>query len=227
MNTLLSKTTREGKSLIWLDPTLIPTECISCVLAKWLLCTKPTDNAGLGIIIPKSSLITPSENSVEAWISTPKGPLGKDFNEIHLPVWYPSLNRNPELLEKIANAVNPFDIFPLVEFPEVIDYDSEREIAAHHSMLDRYRTRTRNLIYLNNKGPEEALKTLFGSFEAISRNGRMPRSLLITPGGTSVSYLITLLAGVFSGGIFITPEIETPFPKHRDIWGFAVFKKCE
>lgn len=225
LDDLLAKTTKEKGSLVWLDPTPLPIECLSCIIHKWLEAISPADNAGLGIVIPQSNSFTLSKSNFKAWISTSVGPLRKDLDENVLPVWYPSLNREPNFLEKITHALKPFDVFPIVEFPRVIDYDSEKEIAVHHSMLDRYRTRTRNLIYLNDRSPEEALKTLFGSFEAISRNGKMPRSLLVTPGGTSVSYLTTLLAGVFSGGIFVTPEVETPFPGSNDIWGFAVLKK--
>ena len=227
LDVLMSKMTKEKESLVWLDPTLLPTECLSCIICKWLDRTKASDNIGLGIVIPRSDRVMSSKNDFKVWVSTPSGPLRKDLEENHLPVWYPSLNREPRFLETITSVVKPFDVFPLVEFPEAINYISEREMAAHHSMLDRYRTRTRNLIYLNNRSPEEALKTLSESFEAISRNGKMPRSLLVTPGGTSVSYLITLLAGVFSRGTFITPEMETPFLGSKDMWGFAIFKKCE
>jgi hypothetical protein len=226
LDTLFLKSIKEGKSLLWLDPTLIPTECLGCTFAKWLKNTKPTDNISLGVVIPQSDIVSSVKNNFKAWVAMSRGPLKKEFEEIDLPVWYPSLNRKPEFFEKVTSAVKPFDVFPIVEFPRVIDYDSEKEIAAHHFILDRYRTRTRNLIYLNNKSPEEALKTLFGSFKAISRNGKMPRSLLVTPGGTSISYIITLLAGVFSDGTFITPEMETPFPKRMNIWGFAILKKA-
>lgn len=227
LDVLFQKMSKGGNALVWLDPTLMPIECVSYVISKWLDTTRPTDNIGLGIIIPESNNATSWTEDFEAWTSTPSGPLKKSLEANDLLVWYPSLNRSSKFLEKITTAIKPFDIFPIVEFPQVIDYTSEKEIAAHHSLLDSYRTRTRNLIYLNCKSPEEALKTLFESFEAISRNGKMPRSLLVTPGGTSVSYLTTLLAGVFSGGIFITPKMEIPYPELRGIWGFAIFKKCE
>jgi hypothetical protein len=227
LDALLSRAAKEGESLVWLDPTLVPTECLSSIFCKWLKNTKPTDNIGLGVIITQSDSAASSKNSFSIWVSSPTGPLKKEPEEIKLPVWYPSLGREPGFLERITSTAKPFDIFPIIEFPQIIDYDNEKEIAAHHSLLDSYRTRTRNLIYLNNRSPEEALRTLFASFEAVSVDGKMPRSLLVTPGGTSLSYLVTLLAAVFSDAIFITPENETPFPRCKDIWGFAIFKKCE
>jgi hypothetical protein len=223
----MSTMIRERNSLLWLDPTRIPTECLACVLAKWLRNTKPTDQISLGIMIPLS-IKTPHDNgNFKAWVPTPHGPLKKDFEDTELLIWYPSLDRAPKFLQEITNRIKPFDIFPIVEFPQIIDYGKEKKTTLHHQLLDQYRTRTRNFIYLNNKSPEEALKTLFGSFQAISHNGKMPRSLIITPGGEPVTYLVTLLAGIFAGGTFITLEAETPFAEPQGMWGFAVFKKCE
>jgi len=224
---VISRMAKESKSLLWLDPTMIPTECLASIFTNWLINTKSTTNLGLGIVIPSTENTKFKKDNYKAWTPTPSGILRKKFEEIKLPVWYPSLTREPECLKEIANAIKPFDILPVVEFPEIINYAAEREIALHYYMLDQYRTRTRNFIYLNNKSPAEALITLFGSFDAIPRTGKMPRSLVITPGGKPISYLVTLLAGVFAGGIFITPEMESPYPEARDTWGFAIFKKCE
>lgn len=224
---VMSEMIKKRRSLLWLTPTLIPTECLASIFTNWLNNAKPTANLGLGVVIPSTENPEAKKDHYRAWSPTSSGTLKKNEEEIDLPVWYPSLAREPCLLQKIADVIKPFDIFPLVEFPQIIDYTTEREIALHFSMLDQYRTRTRNLIYLNNKSPAEALKTLFGSFEAIPRSGKMPRTLVITPGGKSVSYLVTLLAGVFAGGIFITPERENPYSKALETWGFAIFKKCD
>lgn len=226
-DTLMSRMVKERRSLLWLDPTLIPTECLASIFTNWLHNTKPTRNLGLGIVIPSSGDTRYKKDNFRAWTPTSSGVLKKEFEEIELPVWYPSLAREPECLREIANAIALFDVFPIVEFPQIVDYTAEREIALHYYMLDQYRTRTRNFIYLNNKSPAEALITLFGSFDAIPRSGKMPRSLVITPGGKPVSYLVTLLAGVFAEGTFITPEMESPYSETRGTWGFAIFKKCE
>ena len=226
-NVVMSTMIKKRRSLLWLDPTLIPTECLASIFANWLHNTKSTTNLGLGIVIPSLENTRSKKDNFRAWVPTSSGFLRKEFEEIQLPVWYPSLAREPECLREIANTIKFFDIFPVVEFPQIIDYAAEREIPFHHYMLDQYRTRTRNFIYLNYNSPAAALITLFGSFEAIPRSGKMPRSLVITPGGKPISYLVTLLAGVFAGGIFITPEMESPYSEARDTWGFAIFKKCE
>lgn len=226
-DTAMSRMAKKSRSLLWLDPTFIPTECLASIFSKWLYDTKSTTNLGLGIVIPSSENTRSKNDSFRAWTPTSSGVLRKEFKEIELPVWYPSLAREPEFLREIAEAITFFDIFPVVEFPQVISYAAEKGIASHHYVLDQYRTRTRNFIYLNNNSLAEALITLFGSFQALPRSGKMPRSLVITPGGRSISYLVTLLAGVFAGGIFITPERESPYSKARNTWGFAIFKKCE
>lgn len=214
-------------SLLWLDPTQIPAECLASLFANWLRNVQSTNNTGLGIVIPSSDKTVLDGDSFRAWTLTSSGYLKREFREINLPVWYPSLPRKYRFLEEIAKAIEPFDIFPIVEFPQIIDYDDEKEIFLHHQLLDQYRTRTRNFIYLNNRSPEEALRTLHETFQVVPRSGKMPRSLVITPGGESISYLVTLLAGVLAEGTFITSEMEIPYSESRGTWGFAIFKKCE
>jgi len=223
----ISQISKEGSSLMWLDPTQIPTECLATIFSKWLRNTKPTDNLGLGLIVPSSDNAIPHKDNFGAWTPTSSSHLKRKFTEIKLPVWFPSLTRKPEFLEQVASTIMPFDVFPIVEFPQIISYAAEKEIALHYHVLDHHRTRTRNFVYLNNESPEEAMKTLYESFRVIPRNGKMPRSLVITPGGKPLSCLITLLAGVLAGGTFITPQMESPYSSGQDVWGFGIFKKCE
>jgi len=224
---VMAEMIKEGKSIFWLDPTLIPTECLASIFTTWLHKTKSTTNLGLGVIIPFSESTKFKTGNFKTWAPTSSRVLEKRVEEIKLPIWYPSLACDPQYLREIANSITFFDIFPVVEFPQIIDYAAEKEIAAHHYMLDQYRTRTRNFIYLNNNSPTEALITLFESFEAIPRGGKMPRSLVITPGGNPISYLVTLLAGVLAEGIFATAVGERPYSEARDTWGFAILKKVD
>lgn len=214
-------------SLLWLDPTQIPAECLASLFAHWLRNVQSTSNTGLGIVIPSSDKTVLDENSLRAWTLTSSGYLQREIREIDLPVWYPSLTRKCRFLEEIVKVIEPFDVFPIVEFPQIIDYDTEKEIFLHHQLLDQYRTRTRNFIYLNDGSPEEALRTLHETFQVVPRSGKMPRSLVITPGGRSMSYLVILLAGVLAEGTFITSEIEIPYSESQGTWGFAIFKKRE
>ena len=218
---------KRRRALIWVDPSLVPTECLACIICLWLEKVRPSDNVGLGIIIPDCEVINPVGKDLKAWVPSSSGPLIKDATSLKIPVWYPSLRRNHKLLEKISDTFKPIEIFPIVDFPRIIGYAAEKEIAIHHQMLDRYRTRTRNFIYLNSGSPEEGLDMLSKSLEAVSRDGKMPRSLLLTPGGTSISYLVSLIAGVLSDATFIIPDHEIPFHKSDRKLGFALMKKSE
>lgn len=226
-DSIIANSTRRKRALVWLDPTSVPTECLACIISLWLERVKPTDNVGLGIIIPDCETNNSTENALKAWVPSSSGPLLKNAVSLKIPVWYPSLRRKHKLLERISDMFTPIEIFPIVDFPRIIGYSAEKEVAIHHQMLDRYRTRTRNFIYLNSGSPEEGLEMLSSSFEAVSRDGKIPRSLLLTPGGTSISYMVTLIAGVLAGATFITTDFETPFQKSDKKFGFALMKKCE
>jgi hypothetical protein len=226
-DSVVTSCVKRKRGLVWINPTSVPVECLACIISLWMERVRSSDTVGLGFIIPDCETGNPSSKTLKAWVPSSSGPLSKVAGEIKIPVWYPSLRRDPDLLEKASEIFKPIEIFPIVDFPRIIGYTAEKEIATHHRMLDRYRTRTRNFIYLNNGSPEEGLKMLSGSFEAVSRDGRMPRTLLLTPGGSSISYLITLIAGVLAGATFIITESEVPFREFSKRIGFALMKKCE
>jgi len=229
LNVILSASAKNTNSMIWLDPAQIPTKCLATILTKWLWKVPITANIGLGLIISlsESDVSNVNKGDFEAWAGSIEGTIEKKISDITRPIWYPSLSRETRFLEAITEELEPFDIFPVVDFPKIIDYATERELAAHQHLLDHNRSRTRNFIYLNTESPEESLISLFESFQAIPRKGMTPRSLVITPGVASISYLISLLAGIFAEGIFITSRREIPCIKNENLWGFAVFKKSE
>ena len=226
LDTILDESVKSKRGLIWIDPTSVPTECLASIISLWLEKVRPTDNVGLGIAIPNCEINYSVEKALRVWAPSSSGPVVKDLDSLKIPVWYPSLGRNFASLQSISDQFTPIEIFPIVDFPRVISYSAEKELASHHQMLDRYRTRTRNFIYLNTVCPEEGLEMLSKSFEAVSRDGKVPRSLLLTPGGTSISYIVMLIAGVLARATFITPELEVPFHDSKQL-GFALIKKCE
>jgi hypothetical protein len=227
LDSVFADSVKRKRALIWIDPTSIPTECLTNIIRLWLEKVRPTDNVGLGMLIPQCETNYSQTKNVKAWIPSSSGSLIKDANSLKIPVWYPSLRRNKDSLQRISDMFTPIEIFPIVDFPRIIDYEAEKEITTHRLMLDRYRTRTRNFIYLNTGCPEEGFEMLSKSFEAVTRNGIMPRSLLLTPGGSSISYLVTLMSGVIAGATFITPDLEVPFYKSNKQLGFTLIKKCE
>ena len=76
----------KDNSLFWLDPTLIPVECLASIFAKWLWDTKPTRNLGLGMIIPSLDSFQSKESHFTAWTSTSSGSVQKKLAG-ELPIW--------------------------------------------------------------------------------------------------------------------------------------------
>ena len=210
-------------TLLWVDPTFMPTECLAQFISGWKNNSKATDKVGLAIIVSKGNTSEKAKSIFEPWrIEGSKLSWNEVVNE---PIWYPSLSRDAKTLFDAAAYLNPYDVFPLVEFSDWSVEWGERTVANHFSMLEQYRTRTRNLIYIDVSHPERAFLQFYGTLRALRQSGSIFQPV-ITPGGNATTFLATLLSGVLAEAYFLTPKEEIPINTVKDAEGVMVLRKC-
>jgi len=211
-------------TLIWLDPCKLKNECLAYFIFNWKQQIDATQNVALGIIVPKVNNPKDSKSPYKLWRIGSTGPL-YDIN-LDEPTWYPSLARDNDSLEKAAKELDPYDIFPLVEFPNVVIQPGERALTDHYSLLENYRTRTRNIINLDVSSPCHAFRQLYTTIRALPKFGPSIIQPVVTPGGTPNGYLTVLLAGVLAESCFFTPKDEIPMSSNNEIQGIIIVEKC-
>jgi hypothetical protein len=211
-------------TLLWLDPQLMATECLAAFVNSWKENSNATSKIALAILVPKGCTSQKAKVLFEPWrIEGSKLSYNSVLNE---PVWYPSLARNVKSLQDAAAYLHPYDVFPLVEFPEFLVEWGEETVANHYSMLEQFRTRTRNFIYIDMSHPDRAFLQFYATLNALRQSGTSVFQPVITPGGDITTFLITLLAGVLAGAYFLTPKVEIPINTKTDANGVMILRKC-
>lgn len=212
-----------GSVLIWLDPTKLTNEALGYIIYNWKQKIKATQNIAIGIIVPK---VTETETVDSEFFTWKINSTGARYDlSLENPVWYPSLERKSTALENAAAKLKPYDTFPLIEFPKIVTEYGEESLTNHAKLLEKYRTRTRNFIYLDVDSPCQAFNQLSGTFVSLPR-GRSFIQPVVTPGGNPKGYLSALLAGVISESYFFTPMQEIPMNSNNEIQGIIVLEKC-
>lgn len=211
-------------TLLWLDPCNLKNECLAFLIKHWQHNIDAKKNVAIGIPVPKNGSTQSDENQYNLWRMDATGPI---YNQkLEEPTWYPSLARKTECLEEAAHALNPYDVFPLVEFPKIVIESGEISLTDHYSLLENFRTRTRNFIYFDVSSPSHAFKQFFNTLQALPKYGSSLIQPVITPGGTSLGYLTALLAGILSDSYFYTPKDEIPMGSNNEIQGIMIVEKC-
>jgi hypothetical protein len=210
--------------LLWLDPCSLTNESLAYFIFNWKQQITATQKVAIAIIVPRGNTIQKPETEYELWRMDTSGPLYGI--QLENPTWYPSLERNRESLEKSADQLDPYDIFPLVEFPTIVTQSGEFSLTNHAFMLEKFRTRTRNFIYLDIFSPCQAFNQLCGTIGALPKFGASIIQPVITPGGNTNGYLTALLSGVIAESSFFTPKEEIPMPSNNEIQGIIILEKC-
>jgi hypothetical protein len=206
-----------------LDPTLLTIEKISQVIASWKVSKISHKNVVLSILVPKGTSKFNEKINFCLW----KNENASCIIKKHLinPIWYPSLNKNRQTLLKMIEDFQPYDVFPLIEFPSFATEMGENTLTNHSEMLEKTRTRTRNFIYFDIRHPKRAFNHFFGVIKAFPTLTTPIFSPVITPGGTNKGYLISLIAGVLSDSSFYTVQNEIPIPSNCEIEGIITLRK--
>jgi hypothetical protein len=215
------KTIGSAGSLIWFNPRHLPEGCIASIVRSWLATTSVSDNIGLGLMIPKEKA-SEMKGEIEFWEATSEGSVVRQGANQLTPVWYVSLSVQNAMLNQLAAGLKPIETFPLVEFPEAIIAESW---ASHSEILAELKVRTEDLIYLDSSHPEAAFVSISKSLEVIPRGGAFPKTPVITPDGTSRTYLIALVSGAIHDTIFESPPNRIPFPHESGIEGYLLLRR--
>jgi hypothetical protein len=209
--------------IIWIDPTLLSTEVIAQLIAAWKNSSVSSKNVVLSILIPKGETNQKIEGPFCLW-KIESCLINKNNNPANL-IWYPSLNRDPKVLLQSLEGIQPYDIFPLIEFPNFATQMGETTLTNHTIFLEKTRTRTRNFIYFDILHPQRAFQQFYGTLTTIPKLTSPVFHSAITPGGNCIGYLISLLSGVLTDSLFYTPETEIPIPSNLDIEGILTLRK--
>jgi hypothetical protein len=210
--------------LFWFDPTLLPTECIASFITNWKDHITKGKNIALGIVIPVGETNQKEDAAFELWRANAFGV--SNVPKLSSPIWwYPSLLRGRKALEDAAEDLKPYDIFPLLEFPNRSIQWGERTLTNHYQMLEKYRTRTRNIIYLDSLRPDQAFDQLYRTLNAKPTPNVSISLPVLTPGGSTNGFITTLLAGALTGSYFLTPRNEIPISSNEKTQGVMILRK--
>ena len=211
-------------TMLWLDPRFLRSECLASFIFTWKKLIRAAQNVALAIVIPKGKINNKNNIYYELWNVDISGP---SYNiTIKNPIWYPSLARDSKSLYNASQILNPYDTFPLVEFPEIATQMGEKALTNHAFLLEECRTRTRNFIFLDILHPERAFKQFIGTLEAIPKIGSAVFQPVITPGGSIRSYMIALISGVLTEAFFLTPKEESIINSNAEAEGIMILRKC-
>jgi hypothetical protein len=211
-------------TLLWIDPAGLPTECIASIVANWRDIAVGK-NIAIGIVIPEGDTLQKISEPYELWKADAFG--FAYASKSSTPVWwYPSLSRNSQSLEHACAELDPYDVFPLVEFPNRSIQWGERIVTDHYYMLEMSRTRTRNFIYLDSLCPDQAFNQFYGTLRAIPNPSSLISRPVLTPGGSTNGFMTTLIAGALTQAYFLTPKNEIPINSNAKTQGIMILRKC-
>jgi hypothetical protein len=211
--------------LFWFDPTNLPSECIASIIVNWKDHVTEGKNIALAIVIPEGETAQKVDTPFELWHADAFGV--SYLPKLSVPVWwYPALLRDSEALERAAENLNPYDVFPLLEFPNRTIQWGDRTLTNHCFMLEMSRTRTRNIIYLDSLCPDQAFDQLYQTLNAIPGPSVSISRPVLTPGGSINGFMTALLAGALTGSHFLTPKNEIPINSNKRTQGIMILRRC-
>lgn len=210
-------------TLLLLDPCMLTTECLSSLIMTWNKQATVAQKIALGIFVPDGKT-EQKEETYFLWRANISGPIYEE--SLEEPVWYPSLSRDSKSLVQASKKLNPYDIFPLIEFPEIAIQTGEKLLADQYTLLESNRTRTRHFIYLDISYPDQAFEQLHKTIKALPAFTSSVFQPVVTPGGTNSGFLTALLSGVLADSFFLTPKEEVPITSNKMLQGIMILRKC-
>jgi hypothetical protein len=197
--------------ICWLDPSGVPTKCLLGILAIWGREEFGAPSLSLGIRSFGGTAAPSQSEDFEFLRPSSTGVIPADSKDLENSVWYPSLARDPEILSRIANMLNPIEIFPLADHPIASAPDLQLAWTRHHQLLDGLRVRTERFIYLSERWPRLAFETLRSSLGAFGMVTNIPRTPVVTLGPGRQTFLASIAAAALTGSVVSAGVDEVVF----------------
>lgn len=210
--------------LLWLDPRSLKTECLASFIVNWKKRLPASKNVALAVVIPKGRIKNKDNPDYKIWKADVSGP--SFSSELTNPIWYPSLAIDAGSLEQASKILKPYDVFPLVEFPDIVIQMGEHTLTNHAALLEQCRARTRNFIYLDVQHPDRAFDQFYKTLKALPRLKSSVFQPVITPGGSNNCFLVSLLSGILADAYFLTPHEEILMYSNAENQGIMILRKC-
>ncbi len=208
--------------LAWIDTRNLTLECFSSIIYNWAKNTKNYKNFALciPILTKKVHLFGPT---FAFWSSGINGSVLK--RKPRHSIWYPSLEYDSPLLDVISKHLNPYDVYPILDFSDVITEYGDATLTNHSEVLENTRTRTRHFMIFNSNNPE----TEFNNFYSVLRTKQETVPLIFTPvispNGNTTNFLVSVIAGTLSDALFATPKNTIPIDSYDEQHGILVLRK--
>ena len=212
-----------SNTILWIDPRFIPTECLASMIFSWDNTLHPERNISIGIVVTQLKAEA-SQNNHYLWKPGLNG--AKRKKSPKNVIWYPSLQLDKTVLLKASQLIDPYDVYPVLDFSDSIMQPGDSDLTNHNYLLEATRTRTRHFIMFNPSHPERNFRDFYGTLSSTPRAGYISMNPVITPGGASINYLISTIAAVLSDSYLMTPLNEIPMNLYDDPQGIVLLRKC-
>lgn len=220
--TQLMKTEVHEETALWIDPRYLTTEDFALIVANWNLSSKLTKSI-LCIVVPKGASFQKKDVGYTLW--NVKNSSLNYVIDLTNPIWYPSLAREQVNLIESLKTLNPYDTYPLIDFPFFATQPGELLLSDHVNFLETARARTRNFIYFDTSHPTRSFMEFYGILNSLPKIEKPVFQAVITPGGNIRNTLISILAGVLSQCNFLTPKDEIFIKAYLDIEDVLFLRK--
>lgn len=212
----------ERVGLFLVDPISLPIECISNLLLEWKRKSQNEPNIGLGIIVRGRAVdLVPSLSFSlfrEGFKTVPQNHMNRNS------IWLPSLAISENILREAESGLNPYDLYPLVDYSDDQFIVSNSGILENVEFLEYSRTRTRNFIYLDVSRPDATFSRLSQTIDSLLKSDFSAYEPVLTPGGSSNSFIAEVCAAVLNGAKLFTPMQYVPFSDNKEISGFIILR---
>ena len=212
-----------GSHLIWIDPVGLPLSCISSILLEWKRYTNDSSfNTGLGIILRGLKESVGGTETFTLRRDSTEFDLTKDKQSNYL--WMPSIEFRQDVLMTEGKRLNPYDVYPLVDFSDERFFVSNLGIMNNIQFLESFRTRTRNFIYLDISRPDFIFEKLKVTIESLLKSDFSVLDPVISPGGNLSSYFAEVCAAVLNGAKLFADQNYVPFRSDMTLNGYILLR---
>lgn len=209
--------------LVWIDPVGLPLSCLSSILLEWKRHTDETaHNIGLAIVLRTNK--DPNANGGNFVLRRDEVPFDLPESKNSNILWMPSIEIGSDILTREGNRLNPYDVYPLVDFSEEHFFTGNPGIMSNIKFLEYFRTRTRNFIYLDVSRPDFIFEKLSTTIESLLKSDFVVLDPVISPGGDSRSYFAEVCSAVLSGAKLFANQDYVPFRSDMKLNGYVILR---
>ena len=217
------KSSNSNPKLLWIDLENMPLSCISSLVYFWKESIPSEYHVALGFKVPAKIASLNSNCFFELW--RPNDP-NLTLNEMpENSIWLPSISIDKSILKCEKGKLNPYDIFPLVEFTNGSNLIGDQEIIEKIDFIEQSRIRTRNFIYMDVTRSDNIFYNLSLTLKAFLEPGYSVFDPVLTPGGLPPSFLAQLFSGIVNDGMLFMYKDYIPFSNTLDYKGSIILRK--